>query len=97
MAESMKSSPPKSEEEVAPLNALISSAYKAIDMAVQKGVFHQNNGARKKARCAKFKREMLISAGLYKPAADSPGYNYMLRVLQKEEKVEQKAAVAAKM
>nr|YP_010336833.1 ribosomal protein S20 [Stylonema alsidii]UNJ15239.1 ribosomal protein S20 [Stylonema alsidii] len=35
------------------INVQVSLAYSKIDKAVQKGVFHINNGARKKARLAK--------------------------------------------
>ncbi|MDY7014505.1 MAG: 30S ribosomal protein S20 [Cyanobacteriota bacterium] len=41
----------------------LSAAYKKIDKAVQKGVFHTNNGARRKSRLAKaFKKAALAIA-----------------------------------
>ena len=83
MAEAMKTALPKAESDVAPLEALIREAYKDIDRAVQKNVFHANNGARKKARCAKYKREVLITAGLYKPAPGAPGTSLVARLAAK--------------
>lgn len=93
MAESMKASLPKTEADIAPLEALVRAAYKSIDMAVTKGIFHANNGDRKKARCAKYKRELLIAAGLYTPAPNSPGYDFAQRLQQKA--ASQAAAAAA--
>jgi small subunit ribosomal protein S20 len=42
-----------SEEHKQIINQAMSSAYSKIDKAVKRGVFHRNNGARKKARLAK--------------------------------------------
>ncbi|GFR47226.1 hypothetical protein Agub_g8910, partial [Astrephomene gubernaculifera] len=71
LSQSLLASPP-SEEEVKSLEKLISEAYTEIDKAVGKGVIHENTGARKKARCARWKKVVLMTAGLYTPAADSP-------------------------
>jgi small subunit ribosomal protein S20 len=62
------------EETVKQLEKLINEAYKEIDKAVQKGVLHENNGARKKARCARYKRTLLMAAGMWAPPADHPDY-----------------------
>lgn len=40
-----------------------------IDKAVGKGVLHQNTAARRKARLAAARRNVLVTAGLYTPAA----------------------------
>ena len=40
-----------------------------IDKAVGKGVLHQNTAARRKARLAAARRNVLVSAGLYTPVA----------------------------
>lgn len=37
--------------------------------AVGKGVLHQNTAARRKARLAKARKNLLITSGLYQPAA----------------------------
>jgi small subunit ribosomal protein S20 len=42
-----------SQEEKQTIDRAMSSAYSKIDKAVKRGVFHRNNGARKKARLAK--------------------------------------------
>ena len=39
-----------------------------IDKAVQKGVLHENTAARRKARLATARRNVLVAAGLYAPA-----------------------------
>ncbi|KAG2491755.1 hypothetical protein HYH03_009916 [Edaphochlamys debaryana] len=70
-AEGMMAALPKSEEEVKSLEKLISEAYTEIDKAVSKGILHENTAARKKARCARWKRTVLMAAGLYKPAESS--------------------------
>jgi small subunit ribosomal protein S20 len=41
------------EEHEQSVNLTMSAAYSKIDKAVKRGVFHRNNGARKKARLAK--------------------------------------------
>lgn len=63
-----KASPPVSEADLAPVATLINEAYQVIDKAVVKGVLHSNTAARRKARLAKARRNVLISAGLYTPA-----------------------------
>ncbi len=42
-----------SAEKLEEVNQRMSEAYSKIDKAVKTGVFHRNNGARKKARLAK--------------------------------------------
>lgn len=74
MCEELKASPPKSEADLAPLQVLISDAYKAIDKAVNRGILHENTGARRKARVAKHRRELLMAAGLYTPKPEEPGF-----------------------
>ncbi|KAG2452741.1 hypothetical protein HYH02_002971 [Chlamydomonas schloesseri] len=74
LAETLVAAPAKTEEEVKNLEKLISEAYTEIDKAVVKGILHENTAARKKARCARWKKTVLMSAGLYKPAADSPDF-----------------------
>ena len=63
-----KTSPPASEEELAPVATLMNEAYACIDKAVTKGVLHRNTAARRKARLAKARKTVLINAGLYVPA-----------------------------
>ncbi len=70
----MMNQPLASEADIKPLETLISEAYKEIDKAVSKDVIHKNTAARRKARCAKYKRLVLMSAGLFVPAADHPDY-----------------------
>jgi small subunit ribosomal protein S20 len=67
--EALNASLPETEEAVAPVEKLIAEAYQEIDKAVNKGVLHQNTGARRKARLARAKKSLLIKAGLYTPAA----------------------------
>lgn len=63
----MMARPPTSEDAVKPIEKLISEAYQEIDKAVCKGVLHLNTGARRKAKVAHAKRQLLIEAGLYSP------------------------------
>jgi small subunit ribosomal protein S20 len=49
--ESYSSNPSQEQKEI--VNQSMSLAYSKIDKAVKRGVFHRNNGARKKARLAK--------------------------------------------
>ena len=42
-----------SDEAMATVNSAMSEAYSKIDKAVKKGIFHKNNGSRKKARLAR--------------------------------------------
>ncbi|PNH05762.1 30S ribosomal protein S20, chloroplastic [Tetrabaena socialis] len=74
MAETLIAAPPKAEEEVKGLEKLMAEAYAEIDKAVVKGILHPNTGARKKARCARYKKQVLLVAGLYTPAPDSADY-----------------------
>ena len=60
---------PSSEEAIKPIETLISEAYQEIDKAVGKGVLHLNTGARRKAKVAAAKRQLLIEAGLYSPSS----------------------------
>lgn len=48
--ESYSSNPSEEQKEI--VNQSMSLAYSKIDKAVKRGVFHRNNGARKKARLA---------------------------------------------
>jgi hypothetical protein len=80
VATPLMSSPPGSEEDIKPLEKLISEAYQEIDKAVVKGILHKNNAARKKARVARYKRMVLISAGLFKPSQDHPDYAAYQRI-----------------
>lgn len=56
------------EEQVKPVETLISEAYQEIDKAVSKGVLKKNTGGRRKSRLALAKKKLLIDAGLYTPA-----------------------------
>jgi small subunit ribosomal protein S20 len=62
-----KNSPPTSEADLAPVGSLLAEAYQVIDKAVGKGVLHANTAARRKARLARARRNILIAAGLYSP------------------------------
>lgn len=62
-----KNSPPTSEADLAPVGSLLAEAYQVIDKAVVKGVLHANTAARRKARLARARRNVLIAAGLYTP------------------------------
>jgi small subunit ribosomal protein S20 len=66
--EGFKSAPPASESDLSPVQKLLSEAYQVIDKAVSKGIMHKNTAARRKARLATARRNVLISAGLYTPA-----------------------------
>jgi small subunit ribosomal protein S20 len=63
-----KATPPTSEADLAPVSGLLSEAYQVIDKAVSVGVLHRNTAARRKARLARARKTVLISAGLYTPA-----------------------------
>ena len=78
-AESLVSDASKAEAEVPSLERLISEAYCEIDKAVTKGVLHKNNAARKKARCARYKRKVLIMSGLWTPPADHPDFKLVAK------------------
>lgn len=80
VAEGLIKNPASSSEDVAPLEALVSAAYKEIDTAVSKGIFHANTASRKKARVAKYKRQALIAAGLYTPTEEQPGFSFLKRL-----------------
>lgn len=58
---------PSSEDAIKPIEKLISEAYQEIDKAVGKGILHANTGARRKAKVAAAKQQLLIDAGLYTP------------------------------
>ncbi|KAG7672976.1 hypothetical protein Ndes2526B_g08498 [Nannochloris sp. 'desiccata'] len=62
-----KGTPPATEADLAPVSSMISEAYQVLDKAVVKGILHRNTAARRKARLAKARRNVLISAGLYTP------------------------------
>ncbi|KAL4444306.1 hypothetical protein ABPG75_012043 [Micractinium tetrahymenae] len=63
-----KAAPPAAEADLAPVQVLINQAYQVIDKAVSKGVLHKSTAARRKARLAVARQNVLISAGLYTPA-----------------------------
>ena len=65
--EDLKENKPSAAEDLKPVDALIALAYKEIDRAVSKGVMHKKTAAKRKARVAKARRELAISAGLYSP------------------------------
>lgn len=50
------------EEQFLAVQSAMSSAYSKIDKAVKRGVYHKNNGARKKARLAKALKTVLPQA-----------------------------------
>ena len=83
----MMAAPPKSEDEVKPLESLIAEAYKEIDKAIVKSVLHKNNGARKKSRCARYKKNVLMAAGLFVPSAEHPDYAKYTKLQAKVAKV----------
>lgn len=62
------------------MERLISEAYCEIDKAVTKGVLHKNNAARKKSRCARYKRKVLILSGLWTPPADHGDFKLVAKV-----------------
>ncbi|PRW56415.1 30S ribosomal chloroplastic [Chlorella sorokiniana] len=66
--DAFKAAPPAAEADLAPVQALINEAYQVIDKAVSKGVLHINTAARRKARLAKARQNVLVAAGLYTPA-----------------------------
>ncbi|KAI3427963.1 hypothetical protein D9Q98_006353 [Chlorella vulgaris] len=66
-----KAAPPAAEADLAPVQTLINQAYQVIDKAVSNGVLHRNTAARRKARLAAARRNVLIAAGLYTPAPAS--------------------------
>lgn len=65
----LKAAMPSAEDELKPVEKLISEAYQEIDKAVCAGTLHKNTAARRKQRLAVAKRTLLIDAGLYKPVA----------------------------
>ncbi len=77
-------SPPKTEADVQGLEKLISEAFKEIDKAHQKGILHKNNAARKKARCSRYKKKVLLQAGLWTPPADHPDHKQWLKLQPKK-------------
>ena len=50
-------------------NVFLLAPVQEIDKAVKRGIYHVNNGARKKSRLALARQKLLIACGLYKPAA----------------------------
>ncbi|EFN57891.1 hypothetical protein CHLNCDRAFT_141918 [Chlorella variabilis] len=63
-----KAAPPAAEADLAPVQTLINEAYQVIDKAVKTGCLHSNTAARRKARLAAARRNVLVAAGLYTPA-----------------------------
>jgi small subunit ribosomal protein S20 len=84
LAEQLTAAPVKSEEEVKSLETLMAEAFSEIDKAVSKGILHKNTAARKKARCSRYKKQVLMVAGLYKPAQDSADFAVYERVAAKK-------------
>lgn len=83
-AEKVMTEAPQSETDIAPIEKLVAEAYQEIDKAVSKGVLHLNNAARKKARVAKYKRHVLIKAGLFTPSPEHPDYKFAQRLQQQK-------------
>lgn len=92
LTDALTKSPEGAAEQVPALEKLVAEAYKQIDGAAAKGVIHANTAARRKARVAKHKQEVLISAGLYTPAPEQPGYRFYQRL----QAAKAKAAAASK-
>ncbi|GIL91696.1 hypothetical protein Vretimale_14822 [Volvox reticuliferus] len=93
MAESLMSSADvQSEDQVKALEKLVAEAYTEIDKAVVKGILHQNTAARKKARCARYKKQVLMFTGLYKPAVDSADFAGYEKLQAKAAEVRAKVA-----
>ncbi|GLC33303.1 hypothetical protein PLESTB_000348600 [Pleodorina starrii] len=93
LAESlMATSEPKTEEQVKALEKLVAEAYTEIDKAVVKGILHENTAARKKARCARYKKAVLMFAGLYQPAADNSDFARFEKLQAKVAEVRAKEA-----
>ena len=67
VALNMEENLPKSEADLAEVDALISKAYKALDSAQTKGLYHKNMTSRKKSQLAKARNDLCIAAGLYTP------------------------------
>ncbi|KAG1667409.1 hypothetical protein FOA52_004826 [Chlamydomonas sp. UWO 241] len=63
-----------SEADLKPFETLIAEAYTTIDKAVSKGIIHKNNAARKKARCARYKKKIILKNNLWQPPADHKDY-----------------------
>lgn len=63
---------PQSEADLAELDRLLGAAYKAIDRAVSKAGMHKNTAARRKSKLALARQNVLVAAGLYKPAGSAP-------------------------
>ena len=78
------------------LETLISEAFCEIDKAVVKGILHKNNAARKKARCSRYKKKVLIVAGLWKPPAEHADHKTFLRLTAKPATTSKAASKASK-
>lgn len=83
MAESLMAKE-TTEEDVKAIEKLVGEAYKEIDKAAGKGILHKNNAARKKSRVAKYKRHVLMVAGMWAPPADHPDYSKYQRLQAKK-------------
>ncbi|CAL5222679.1 g5079 [Coccomyxa viridis] len=59
----------ESEDELKPVEKMMSDAYQEIDKAVVKGIIKLNTASRRKSRLAVAKQNLLIQAGIYTPAA----------------------------
>lgn len=58
MSEALIKAPEGAGAQVPALEAAVAEAFKSIDTAVSKGVIHANTGDRRKARVAKWKRQV---------------------------------------
>jgi small subunit ribosomal protein S20 len=58
-----------SEDDIKPIETLISEAFSTIDKAVKVGTLHANKGGHQKSRLSRAKRTLLIQHGLYTPSA----------------------------
>ena len=61
----------ESEDELKPVEKMMSEAYQEIDKAVCKGIIKMNTASRRKSRLAVAKQKLLIEAGIYTPAAQT--------------------------
>ena len=58
--------PPKSLEDLAPVDELIAEAFSEIDKAKSKGALHRNTAANRKSRLSRARYRVLVAAGLDK-------------------------------
>jgi len=58
--------PPKSFEDLAPVDELIAEAFSEIDKALVKGTLHKNTAANRKSRLSRARNRVFVAAGLDK-------------------------------